>query len=76
VTIGAPDIGQQARASYDDRLRLSETIQGNILAPFNKPHQMFLFLNFDNHQDGARRWITALADTRIATTRAVGEHNV
>ena len=76
MTIGVPDIGQQARASYDDRLRLSETIQGNILAPFNKPHQMFLFLNFNNHQDGARQWVTALSDTRIATTKAVGEHNV
>jgi Dyp-type peroxidase family len=76
VTIGAPDIGQQARASYDDRLRLSETIQGNILAPFNKPHQMFLFLNFNNHQEGARQWVTALADTRIATTKAVAEHNL
>jgi Dyp-type peroxidase family len=74
--MGTPGIGQQGRASYDDRLRLSETIQGNILAPFNKPHQMFLFLNFNNHQDGARQWVTALGDTRIATTRAVGEHNV
>jgi Dyp-type peroxidase family len=72
----APGIGQQDRASYDDRLRSSETIQGNILAPFNKPHQMFLFLNFNNDQEGARRWATALADdSRIADTKAVAEHN-
>src|SRR5262245_28297949 len=77
--MGAPGIGQQDRASYDDRLRLSETIQGNILAPFHKPHQMFLFLNFNNDQDAARRWVTALTaradDSRIATTKAVAEHN-
>src|SRR6266496_3208613 len=62
VTMGTPGIGQQDRASHDDPLRLSETIQGNILAPFNKPHQMFLFLNFNNNQDGARQWVTALTD--------------
>jgi Dyp-type peroxidase family len=74
--MGTPGIGQRDRGSYDDPLRFSETIQGNILAPFNKPHQTFLFLNFNNDQDGARRWVTALADNRIATTKAVAEHNL
>ena len=56
--------------------RTSEEIQGNILAPFNKPHQMFLFLNFRNDQEGARRWLAAITGgDRIATTRAVAEHN-
>jgi Dyp-type peroxidase family len=67
---------QQDPASQDDWLRWSETIQGNVLARFKKPHQMFLFLNFNNHQDGARRWLTTLIEEdRIATTRAVAEHN-
>jgi Dyp-type peroxidase family len=74
--MGTPGIGQQSRVSDDLPLRFSETIQGNILAPFNKPHQMFLFLNFNNDQDGARQWVTALTDNRIATTKAVAEHNV
>jgi Dyp-type peroxidase family len=74
--MGAPGIGQQDRASDDNRLRSSETIQGNILAPFNKPNQMFLFLNFNNDQHGGRQWITALTDhRRIAATKAVAEHN-
>lgn len=77
--MGTPGTTEQDEASYDNPLRLSETIQGNILAPFNKPHQMFLFLNFNNDQDGARQWLSSLTartdDGRIATTKAVAEHS-
>lgn len=62
-------------APTDDWLRSSETIQGNVLAPFNKPVQGFLFLNFNNDRDGARLWLAELtAGDRIASTRAVVEH--
>jgi len=55
-------------------LRDSANIQGNILAPFNKPHQVFLFLSFGNNQGGAKRWLASL-DGRIATTRQVVNYN-
>jgi Dyp-type peroxidase family len=72
----ARGIDQQDPTSQDERLRRSETIQGNILARFKKPHQIFLFLNFNNDQGGARRWLTTLTnDNRIASTKAVAEHN-
>ena len=51
-------------------LRSSESIQGNILAPFNKPHQVFLFVSFGNDQQSARRWLAGVADG-VATTREV-----
>jgi deferrochelatase/peroxidase EfeB len=35
-------------------------IQGNILAPFKKRCQLFLFLNFRNHQPNARNWLQKL----------------
>ena len=74
--MGAPGTDQRDPTLHEDRLRLSEAIQGNILAPFNKPHQRFLFLNFNNNQAGARQWLTALTnDDHIATTKAVAEHN-
>jgi len=57
-------------------LRSSEQIQGNILAPFNKPYQQFLFVSFGNNRPGARRWLATLTgEGRIATTRAVADHN-
>jgi Dyp-type peroxidase family len=55
-------------------LRSSESIQGNILAPFNKPHQVFLFVSFGNDQKGARQWLAGLADG-VATTREVSDNN-
>ena len=62
-------------APTDDRLRTSESIQGNILAPFNKPVQLFVFLNFRHDRDGARGWLGELArDGRVATTQAVVQH--
>jgi hypothetical protein len=38
------------------------SIQGNILAPFNKPVQCFVFVNFRNSAEAARKWLTALVD--------------
>jgi len=74
--MGAQGSGQQVQTPPDERLKDSTEIQGNILAPFNKPHQMFLFLNFRNSQRGARQWLATITDKhRIATTRAVTEHN-
>ena len=52
----------------------STEIQGNILAPFNKPHQAFLFVTFRQQDAAARRWLGHLAN-RIATTRDVAAHN-
>jgi deferrochelatase/peroxidase EfeB len=70
-------------------LRSSRDIQGNILAPFNKPFQAFLFLNFRNDGASAREWLDSLvpadpppADDRpaddsplIAVTEDVADHN-
>jgi Dyp-type peroxidase family len=67
------------------RLRSSTNIQGNILAPFNKDHQAFLFLSFEQRAkdgnlagDAARRWLYELTDpshTHIASTRRVTAFN-
>jgi len=74
--MGIQGVDQELQAAPDDHLRESVEIQGNILAPFNKPHQVFLFLNFRNNQRCARQWLTTLTDKyRIATTKAVAEHN-
>jgi Dyp-type peroxidase family len=51
-------------------------IQGNILAPFNKPHQLFMFLSFEHNQAGARAWLgRLLKDKRFATTKKVAAYN-
>jgi Dyp-type peroxidase family len=71
--MGAQSTGQ-VQTPADERLKDSGEIQGNILAPFNKPHQVFLFVNFNNDQSAARQWLGRLAD-RVATTRDVAEHN-
>jgi Dyp-type peroxidase family len=63
-------------AAPDERLKDSTEIQGNILAGFNKPHQLFLFLNLKHNQKGARAWLRRLTgDKRIATTKDVTAHN-
>jgi Dyp-type peroxidase family len=59
-------------------LRSSTTIQGNILAGFNKDHQDFIFVNFVGDQAKARAWLNELADPvadRIATTQQVANFN-
>jgi Dyp-type peroxidase family len=74
----APEVGQQVPEEAKLPLRSSTDIQGNILAPFYKPHQAFLFLNFKNNQAGARGWLAELtdpADTHIATTAEVADYN-
>jgi Dyp-type peroxidase family len=55
-------------------LRQSTEIQGNILAPFNKPHQVFLFVSFKRQDAAARQWLGRLVD-RVATTRDVADLN-
>jgi hypothetical protein len=58
-------------------LRRSEEVQGNILAPFNKDRQLFLFLAFTNG-DRARAWLQKLVGEnprRIATTAEVAKSN-
>ena len=54
-------------------LLLSENIQGNILAPFNKPYQRFLFISFMNRRAEARYWLGKLVAGRVASTRR-GRH--
>ena len=56
-------------------LLLSENIQGNILAPFNKPYQRFLFISFMNRRAEARAWLKELVDAGVASTKQVIEHN-
>jgi Dyp-type peroxidase family len=72
--MGVEVAGQQVQAAPGEWLKDSTKIQGNILAPFNKPHQAFLFLNFNNDQAAAQGWLTDLAG-RVATTQDVVAHN-
>jgi Dyp-type peroxidase family len=73
--MGAQDIGQQQAAQHS-RLRSSTEIQGNILAPFNKPNQLFMFVNFQHNQARARDWLGRLIkDKRFATTDRVTNYN-
>jgi deferrochelatase/peroxidase EfeB len=67
-----------------------QNIQGNILAPFNKPYQLFLFLNFRNKREDAapggdraegdprqkaRTWLQELMTGKvIASTEEVVRH--
>jgi len=52
--------------SHTPELRRSDTIQGNVLAGFNKPHQCFVFLTFDG-RERARRWLAELAPQVTST---------
>jgi deferrochelatase/peroxidase EfeB len=56
-------------------LLLSTNIQGNILAPFNKPYQRFLFISFMNRQAEARAWLKELVGAGVASTSEVVTHN-
>jgi len=56
-------------------LRLSENIQGNILEPFNKPCQRFLFFSFMNRPQQARDWLGQLVRDGVASTSDVVTHN-
>jgi deferrochelatase/peroxidase EfeB len=50
-------------------------IQGNILAPFNKPYQLFLFLDFRNDRLNARKWLHELMTGNvIASMEEVVRH--
>src|SRR5947209_5644076 len=66
--------GADGVASYP-ALRASENIQGNILAPFNKPRQRFLFISFGNRRANARYWLAQLVNV-VAATRQVVAHGV
>src|SRR4029453_16841642 len=61
TTPSAPAAGVLSHQSFQD-------IQGNILAPFNKPRQLFLFLNFRNSQQHARDWLAELVDGGVITS--------
>lgn len=67
TTPSAPAAGVLSHQSFQD-------IQGNILAPFNKPRQLFLFLNFRNSQQHARDWLAELVDGGViaSTSQVVG----
>ena len=56
-------------------LRESHDVQGNILAPFNKPYQRFLFISFRNRRQEARSWLGELVDAGVASTSEVFTHN-
>ena len=58
----------------DLSLRVSDEIQGNILAGFNKDFQEFILLRFDDADQG-RRWCQALCELGISTTREVATFN-
>jgi deferrochelatase/peroxidase EfeB len=58
----------------DLSLRVSDEIQGNILAGFNKDFQEFILLRFDDIGQG-QRWCAALCRLGIATTRQVATFN-
>ena len=66
----SPPPGPPARP----RLRTSTEIQGNILAAFNKDHQMFLFLRLPDDSAAARAWLTEI-EPQIATTDEVETFN-
>ena len=51
-------------------LRLSDEIQGNVLAGFRKDRQQLLFVSFDASTANARAWLAEILP-RIATTRQV-----
>lgn len=74
--MGARVSGARARVPPEEWLKGSGEIQGNILAAFNKPSQLFLFLSFNRNRDRAREWVRRLVEERrIATTRDVAPHN-
>lgn len=54
-------------------LRNSEEIQGNILAGFNKDHQILLFLSITDTEKG-KNWLAELLP-KIATTKQVADFN-
>jgi Dyp-type peroxidase family len=66
---GAPRARPEPSPDQDRPLRSSQTIQGNVLAGFNKDHQVFLFLRFRDGES-ARRWLHELSH-HIATTAQV-----
>lgn len=61
-------------AGGDLSLRMSENIQGNILASFNKPFQRFVFISFRNRQQDARNWLAQLVSAGVASTSQVVQH--
>ena len=67
-----------APAEKSTPLRTSEEIQGNILAGFNKDHQVFLALSFGEprarRREEARAWLAEVV-VSIATTRQVAGFN-
>jgi Dyp-type peroxidase family len=74
--MGAEGTDEHVQAAPDELLQQSGEIQGNILAPFNKPCQLFMFVNFQQDQARARDWLRRLLkDERFATTKKVAAYN-
>jgi Dyp-type peroxidase family len=51
-----------------------DQIQGNVLAPFNKDHQSFIFVRLSDDQTDARAWLAELLPD-VATTTEVAAFN-
>ena len=68
----ANEVAASAEAALP--LRLSEDIQGNVLASFNKPCQRFIFISFMNRPAKARDWLRELVSDGVASTKQVVEH--
>ena len=67
--MGAQGSVQQENAAPDERLKGSTEIQGNILAGFNKPLQLFLFLNFKHNQEAPAHGSGASPETSASPRR-------
>jgi len=58
--------------------RLSDSfadIQGNILVPFKRRYQYFVFLSFHNRRQEAREWLTEIAEHITPTTDMLPDGN-
>jgi deferrochelatase/peroxidase EfeB len=52
----------------------ADEIQGNVLAPFNKPHMHFLMVRLPEQGDRARGWLAEMAGL-VASSGKVARHN-
>lgn len=57
------------------RLARSEDIQGNVLAPFNKDHQVIRFVTFPADRTRIRLWLAAMV-VHLSNTKDVRNFNV
>jgi Dyp-type peroxidase family len=71
----SPTVPRESKGAIPEALdlRTSEAIQGNVLAGFNKSHQVFLCLGFSDEEQ-TRQWLGSLLP-QIAHTSQVTEFN-